>query len=75
MYGYRQEDAVEGFRRASDVFRQQDDEGDAESALLYLDRVKACNELANPEIIISDLETKRIKFTITALIGDGKGRK
>ena len=48
---------------------------DAESALLYLDRVKACNELANPEIIISDLETTRIKFTITALIGDGKGRK
>ena len=48
---------------------------DAESALLYLDRVKACKELTNPEIIISDLETKRIKFTITALIGDGKGRK
>ena len=48
---------------------------DAESALLYLDKVKACEALTNPEIIISDLETRRIKFTITALIGNGKGRK
>ena len=48
---------------------------DTESALFYLDKVKACNSLTNAEIIISDLETRRIKFTITALIGDGKGRK
>lgn len=48
---------------------------DAESALLYLDNVKSCNSLTDPQIVISDLETRRIKFTITALIGNGKGRK
>lgn len=48
---------------------------DPESALQYLDRIKECDELTKPEIVISDLESRRIKFTITALIGDGKGRK
>ena len=48
---------------------------DAESAIRYLDTVKACDELTKAEIVISDLESRRIKFTITALIGDGKGRK
>lgn len=48
---------------------------DPESALQYLDRIKECDELTKPEIVISDLKSRRIKFTITALIGDGKGRK
>ena len=48
---------------------------DAESAIRYLDTVKSCDELSKAEIVISDLESRRIKFTITALIGDGKGRK
>ena len=48
---------------------------DAESALRYLDSVKSCDELSKAEIVISDLESRRIKFTITALVGDGKGRK
>ncbi len=48
---------------------------DAESAIRYLDTVKSCDELTKAEIVISDLESRRIKFTITALIGDGKGRK
>lgn len=48
---------------------------DPESALQYLDRIKECDELTKQEIVISDLESRRIKFTITALIGDGKGRK
>ncbi len=48
---------------------------DPESALQYLDRIKECSDLSKAEIVISDLESRRIKFTITALIGDGKGRK
>ncbi len=48
---------------------------DAESALRFLDNIKSCDELTKAEIVISDLESRRIKFTITALIGDGKGRR
>lgn len=48
---------------------------DAESALRYLDTVRDCDELSKPEIVISDLESRRIKFTITAKIGNGAGRK
>lgn len=48
---------------------------DAESALRYLDSIRGCDELKKPEIVISDLESRRIKFTITAIIGDGKGIK
>lgn len=48
---------------------------DTESALRFLDNVKGCKELTKPEITISDLDGKKIRFSIKALIGSGIGRK
>lgn len=42
---------------------------DTETALRYLDRVKAFVELDEPEITIGDVDSRRIKFDITAPIG------
>ena len=48
---------------------------DAESVLRYLDNLKKYNEILQPDISITDLESRRIKFVITASIGDLKGNR
>lgn len=48
---------------------------DAESTLRYLDSIKTCKELNDADIAISDLETRRIKFVITANINYLKNMK
>ncbi len=42
---------------------------DTESALRYLDAIKAFAELGEPEITIGDIESRRIKFDISAPLG------
>ncbi|MBF0546415.1 MAG: hypothetical protein HQM08_18360 [Candidatus Riflebacteria bacterium] len=44
---------------------------DTETALRFLDYIRSQNEISSPEISFSDLESRKIKFEITASIGGG----